>query len=260
MTVNSIVTWWLANGAATIAAIVGVIYGAKALAVALQKLVDLLPNHATADTYLGKFVRGCEAVAGLLSGLSPTPRATKSFAVRPAGDKTPKPRGFVVWPFLVFAIWGWSGTARAQVISSGPSLAFMEIRPQQPHPVEVAAGAGYQLSVGFFQRSLLGEQYDLLDIGATVYGSAISTPAGVSAGSLSAAAFVGTLNELLAIGVGIDLLGPGGGLLVAPGSVQPYLCVMLNLQRFAMGPYSPPTGVEPGALGLRRGLTTYLAW
>jgi hypothetical protein len=146
-----------------------------------------------------------------------------------------------------------AASAQAQVVSSGPSFSFMELRPGYAHPVTVAAGAGYQLSLGFFQADVWGEMADLLDVGGTVYGTAISTPAGATAGSLSMALFVGSFNELFALGIGEDIIGAGGGVFNLP----PYAVFMFNPLKLSFG--APPTvSGAPGVMAARRWTTTYL--
>jgi hypothetical protein len=161
----------------------------------------------------------------------------------------------IVGAALIFGLLTMSAPAQAQVISSGPSLSFMEIRPGFPNPVQVAAGAGYQLSFGFFQTNQLlqGTEVDLLDVGGAIYGSVVSNQAGASAGSLGMSLFVGTFNEVLAIGIGEDILSSNGGVFTTP----PYGLLMFNPLRIALG--SPPsvTGA-PGVTGARRWATEYL--
>jgi hypothetical protein len=147
--------------------------------------------------------------------------------------------------------------AVGQVISSGPTLAFMELRPGYAQTVQVAAGAGYQLSVGFFQTNTLfgGEETDLLDFGAAVYGSDVTNSAGQSAGTLGCAVFVGTLNELVAVGLGEDIISSSGGAFALP----PYATFMLNLQRIEFGT-APAVPSLPGVNAARRFMTTYLGF
>lgn len=148
-----------------------------------------------------------------------------------------------------------AGSAHAQVVSSGPSLAFMELRPGYAHPVQIGAGAGYQLSVGFFPTLVLNQEADLLDLGGTIYGSLVSAPSGAAAGSLSLALFVGTLNEIVAIGIAEDLIPAAGNILSTP----PYAVLMFNPLRIAFG--SPPSSNAAGAEGVssvHRFATLYL--
>lgn len=146
--------------------------------------------------------------------------------------------------------------AHAQVVSSGPSLPMLEFQPGATHPVAFAPGIGYDLSVGFFQRSLLGKQFDLLDLSVQGFGSATQAPNGDPAGSFQVAALVGTLNNVIALGVAVPLFGgPQGGAFQGSWHAYPVLSLTLPI---AFGPYSPPTGIAEGAAGLPRGATIYL--
>ena len=144
-----------------------------------------------------------------------------------------------------------AASAHAQVVSSGPSLSFLELRPGYSQPVQIAAGAGYQLSVGFFPTTIANEDADLLDLGGVVFGSLVTNPTGTQAGSLSAGLFVGTLNEVIAIGIAEDIISSSGGFFTLP----PYGCLWFNPLKLAFG--SPPVS-SGGVASPRRWLTSYL--
>jgi hypothetical protein len=138
--------------------------------------------------------------------------------------------------------------AFAQVLSAGASLPMIEVQSDKLHPVQFAPGLGVEGAVGFFQTEFLGKQWDLLDLSAQLFGDA--------PGSFQAAALVGTLNNMIAIGVGIPLFSSDGSG-AFQGAFHAYPVLSLSIP-IALGPYSPPTGVDQGALGLPRGGTLYL--
>ncbi|MHB8734262.1 MAG: hypothetical protein ACYC6M_03055 [Terriglobales bacterium] len=91
--------------------------------------------------------------------------------------------------------------ARAQTIawgsptfSHGPTLAITEVSPSNPHPVSIAAGAGYCAALGFGSFSWLGKTWDLIDVGALVLGSVVS-PNGTPGGGLQFGALIGALSN-----------------------------------------------------------------
>jgi hypothetical protein len=150
-----------------------------------------------------------------------------------------------------------ASSAQAQVVSSGASLPMLEFQSGNQHPVSFAPGAGYMLSVGFFQEALFGLQWDLLNISAAGFGTALSTPNGAPAGQLQAALEVGTLNNLFAVGAAVPLYGPDGvGVFQGSFKVYPLLTINIPISWSAL---SPPVGISSGAQGLPRGGTLYLA-
>ena len=141
-----------------------------------------------------------------------------------------------------------AGRAQAQVLSVGASLPMLEFQPNQVHPVAFAPGLGVEASLGFLQRAFFGEQWDLLDVTAQLFGSA--------PGALQVALGVGTFNDIIFLGAAVPLFSAaGGGAFQGSLSVYPILGGSIP---FELGPYSPPEGTESGALGLRRGATVYL--
>ena len=216
---------------------------ATAIGIALQLvLTAIVKAYPNAPAFL-------KVIQAMLADVLPNPAVPQ---LRASLKKPASVAKVAVLFALIFA-----GSARAQVVSSGPTLAFTEIRPNYSNPVQVAAGAGYQLSLGFFQDNqlLMGQEVDLLDIGGAIYGSLITNQGGAGAGALGAALFVGTFNEVIAVGIGEDILNTNG----TPFQLPPYGLVFLNLQRIALG--SPPQvpGV-PGVTKQRRFLTTYLGF
>lgn len=172
-------------------------------------------------------------------------KETTQTAIKP--DQTPRAKRLAL-PALALAVLAVAAPARAQYISAGASLPMLEFQPGQTHPVQFAPGIGAMGAVGFFPIALLGEQWDLLDFSAQVFGSA--------PGALQVAALVGTLNNILAIGAAVPLYDANGNG-AFQGALHVYPVLSLNIP-IATGPYSPPTGIEQGALGLRRGGTVYL--
>lgn len=144
--------------------------------------------------------------------------------------------------------------ARAQVlVSSGPTLPLIEVRPGNLHPVNLAPGAGYQLSLTTpaFQRAFNGHAWDLLDVNLMAFGSAVSTKS-ASFGALSLAVGICTLSSLLCAGVGHDVATSPG---VAPGWFGIF-ALSLNV---ALSPSASPAGTSAGAGGLVRGNTLFLS-
>ena len=176
--------------------------------------------------------------------------------LRKPGEKTPaggKPISLGAVLFVASVLSAHS--ARADVsLSSGPSIPMLEFTGSA-HPVSFAPGLGYELSLGFFQFAAMGQQWDALNLSAQLFGNALDAPNGDPAGSLQVAACVGTLNNLIAIGVAVPLYGgPGGGAFQGEGHVYPVLSLSIPI---AFGPFSPPVGVVEGAAGLPRGGTIY---
>ena len=159
-------------------------------------------------------------------------------------------------PAVLAALLLFSVPAKAQVWSAGLSLPMLEFQGGATHPVEFAPGAGAMVSVGFLQRALFGQQWDLLDVSATAFGTALSTPGGTTAGQLQLGLEIGTFNNILAIGVATPLYGPDG-IGVFQGSFKAFPLLTINLP-IALAPYSPPTGIYQGASGLPRGGTLYV--
>lgn len=99
------------------------------------------------------------------------------------------------------------------VFSHGPSLPLIEINPRNPHPIEVAPGAGYSAGACFGQLEIGSVQTSLLCASGQAFLSVIS-PAGEPEGAVKIALMLGTLGNLIALG---PLLTPwtasGGGFL-----------------------------------------------
>lgn len=223
MSLSSLVAWWMTNGAALVAAIVGVFVAAKAVAVALQKLVDLLPNHQTADTYFGAFIRGCEAVAGFLSGLTSGPRDQKTFSVRRGGPPSGPAKAALVLIALLLA-----GRAHAQTWSAGLSVPLLEFQAQKTNPVVFAPGAGVQGSVGFFPTTIAGQEADLLILSGTAFASA--------PGAFQVGVLVGTFNVFF-IGAAVPIWASDkSGAAQGSFNVYPLLGGMVAFDVFAPSP------------------------
>jgi hypothetical protein len=165
--------------------------------------------------------------------------------------KTPTP-GAKLTGLLLLLVLG-SATARADVvITSGPSLPMLEFTGQT-HPVSFAPGLGYQLSVGLFQFAALNQQWDALNLGLAVFGNVLSSATGDQVGSGQVALTVGTLNNLLAVGVAMSVFGVGSA---AAGLPKFYPVLSFNIP-ISWTPLIPPVGYAPGPAGLPRGGTLY---
>lgn len=218
----------------------------------LPSIIVALTPYPKVDGFLKKLLQALNVVSLLTHKDSPGTLKPPFVQSQPPGIIGQPVSVAPVAKVVVFALLFLAGSARAQVFSQGPSLAFMEIRPGYDHPVQVAAGAGYQLSLGFFQNTSLiqGAEVDLLDVGFTVYGSAVSAPAGSIAGTLGFALFVGTLNEVLGVGIGEDMLSSNGTTFGEP----PYGILMFNPTRFV---FSEAPGLFASKTATRRWLTEY---
>ena len=137
--------WALDNKAELLADISGIIGAASVLVAAVTKLVDLLvaifPKLKGADGKLHWAV-------GWLSGIAQSPWLNavalnrKPWPVITIPTIPPMLGKTVALMFLLGAV-ALPAPARAQaLISAGPTLPLIEVRPQNPHPVSLAAGAG----------------------------------------------------------------------------------------------------------------------
>lgn len=144
----------------------------------------------------------------------------------------------------------------APIFSSGPSLQLVEVSPSNPHPLQLAAGAGYSVALGEGQVAIGGKQWDLLDVSLQVLGSVIS-PSGGPAGALQVAPMLGTMNDMFAIGPILTPYAADGSGFLQGGRPGTSWGIHLSFP-IGLGPYAPPTGIEHGARGLPRGGTLYL--
>lgn len=164
--------------------------------------------------------------------------------------------------------------ARAQQLSMGPTIPLTQVRfagpsTGKPEGGLLSAGAGYQLSVNYFDRLINGKAWSLLTVGGMAFGT-IGTDAGAAWDTASIALSVGTLNNLVSIGFGCDLIsyyagtsaitgqtGQVTGLLagnVTRGNLFGLLALSFN---FEVGPYTPPQGTSEGTAGYKRANTIY---
>lgn len=163
-----------------------------------------------------------------------------------ATPQGPANKGFVRWPFWLLLLL-LARPAHAQIFSAGASLPMLEVQSDKLHPVVFAPGLGVDAAVGLFQFEALGKGWDALDLSVQLFGNA--------PGALQAALIVGTLNNLIGIGVAVPLLvTDGSGALQGSFTVYPVLSLSIPI---AFGPFSPPTGIDQGARGLVRGGTVY---
>ena len=145
----------------------------------------------------------------------------------------------------------------APAISSGPSVQLVEISPSNPHPVQIAAGAGYSVSLGEAQIAIAGKQWDLLDVSLQAIGAVVA-PQGLPAGAIQIAPMIGTLNDTIAVGpIFTPYTAAGAGGFLQGGRPGTAWGVHLTFP-IGLGPYAPPTGIEEGPAGLPRGGTLYL--
>lgn len=156
--------------------------------------------------------------------------------------------------FIVLFACLWSLSADADVlVSTGPTLPLIQYRPGNPRPINLAPGAGVQVSLSDtgLQKAILGKAWDLVDLTFMAFGSAVSTNSGASFGALSVGAGVGFLSSLIVVGGGHDVVTGSG---MASGW---FGLLSLNLN-VALAPTAPPAGVMNGPAGLPRANTLYL--
>lgn len=243
MTVTSVFASIWAHKAELLLAFAALIAGAsvfiKALEGVVGVLVTIFPGLKGADDKLKGVAAWLDAAAksGFLNTVALSPRALKAF----------------VLPLLAMAFLVTAAPAHAQVlVSSGPTLPLMEVRPGNAHPVSLAAGAGYQLNFTLpaLQVAIGGKAWDLLNLQAMAFGSAVSSTSGATFGALSAAVGLCTLSSLLCLGGGHDLITAGG-------LKSDWFAVFALSINFGTAPSSPPAGVEKGPAGLPRANTVY---
>ena len=137
--------------------------------------------------------------------------------------------------------------ATTQVFSAGASLPMIEVQADKLHPLQFAPGLGIEGAVGFFQFEAVGKSWDALDLSVQLFGAA--------PGTFQVAGLVGTLNNLIAIGVAFPLLASdGSGALQGQGHAYPVLSLSIPIS-FGQAPSVPGA---PGVEGLQRGGTLFL--
>lgn len=260
MSLNTLITWWGTNGVALVTAAIALVLGAQAIATTLQKIVDLFPNHAVADTYFGKFIRGCESVAGFLTGLAPRP--AKSFSVKKEIVVTTTPSGTGKIAILLLVSAAVSSLSACSALSTniqwdtpvfyaGPLAAPLEeVTGKGSAP---AVAAGFQQTVGFGQFGFAGHEWDVVDVGAVEAGGAVvsgSSPAGM----LQLGGKIGTMDGIIGVAVLADVEDANGNGLLQGGRVGPIIGGVFDVQ--ALITYFGGVGTESklkGKLGLPRG-------
>jgi hypothetical protein len=149
--------------------------------------------------------------------------------------------------------------ARAQVTYSvGPTLPLLQWSPGEPHPVQIAPGAGVQLSLtdARLQRVLAGRTWDLLDLNLMAFGSLVRSDSGQQFGQLSAALGVCTLSSALCLGAGHPLVTSEG----APGGGKWFVLMAFSFNIGLSAPARALAVAHEGApAALPRGNTFYLA-
>lgn len=238
---TAVFAWVTAHWAELLAAATAVVAAASALVKALEVLVSLLvalfPGLVGVNGELSSIAGWLDGIAksSLLNRLALSPKSLKVFV-------------------LLFGLsLGVDSARAAPILSSGPTLPLLEVRPGNPHPVSLAAGAGLQLSATLpqLQVAIGGKAWDLLDLNLMAFGTAVSNSSGATVGSLSIAAGLCTMSSLLCLGIGHDVMSSDGSI---GGAWFGLFALSFN---FALSPSAPPVGVEKGAQGLARGNTLY---
>lgn len=247
---QTIITALWAHHTELLADLGAVVLGATATLKALEVLAALLSGlfpevaaFAQADGWLKVAIGWALALLDRLSVLPKLPKAA------------PKTLMALALPLLMAGALFIGGRADAQVlVSSGPTVPLMVVRPGNLHPVSLAPGAGVQVSFTTpeLQRAVLGRAWDLLDVSFMAFGSAVSTKSGETFGALSVAAGLCTFSSLVCLGGGHDVVTAAG---LKPGWFGLF-AFSLNIE---IGPSSPPVGVEKGTLGMTRGNHLYLS-
>ena len=139
------------------------------------------------------------------------------------------------------------------VITQGPTFPVIEYRAGSS-PLHLTGGAGYELGAGFFQRKLLGQEWDLLDVNLAAFGSGLIPTAGAAPTALSVAALFCTLSNSLCVGGGIDAFGAAGG--VFSGFTWRKNGFLLMAWSFNLD-FTPPAPAKPLETGLIWGGATF---
>jgi hypothetical protein len=162
---------------------------------------------------------------------------------------------------VVLTVGGVSEAQTAPVVTSGPSVGFLELRDGYTHPIQMSPGLGYQLNLSWFPEEILNQRFDMLSVSAVALGSALSSPAGIETGDLSAGLMLGTMNGTISIGGGVDLFGPNGGVVSGfKASNNLFGMVVFSLPIVWGSPTPAPSSdtVAPGDVhGMKRGWTLY---
>lgn len=210
----------------------------------LYSTIGLIAVYVAGHHYKEAAIAAAKIAAGVVDQL-PTPK--------PIGES---PITKIALLLLLVGV-ALPGTARASGLdwSTGPTLPFLEYDFGNPHPVQVAPGAGVQLSVTHdaLKRAFLGKSWDLLDLQLSAFGSVVSAQSGQQFGAFSGAVGVGLFSSLVSINGGKHLLGADQSF--THGGWFMGLALNLNV---ALSLSAPPAGVENGPAGMPRGNTLYL--
>lgn len=183
----------------------------------------------------------------------------------PASIEAPKPPSAspgAVAAFLLLAgglLLAAPSTARAQVTYSvGPTIPLLQWQPGAAHPVQIAPGAGLQLSLtdARLQRELGGRTWDLLDVNLMAFGSLVRSDSGQQFGQFSAAVGLCTLSSAICLGAGHPLVTSDG----VPGGGKWFVLMAFSLNIGGVEPSPALSAARDGApAALPRGNTWYLA-
>jgi hypothetical protein len=225
--------------------VVGLIFGAKS---AIRKAqIELVVRYArnlirdlsaiepaqwetTADGILGAVDAELQSLGW--DSLSSKEQAAAKLSLQRHLMKKPTPLGARILASVssaakvlaVLLVLGLASSARADGVvggwdwSTGATVPFMEYDIGKPQPLQVAPGAGVQVSVTReeWKQGFAGRSWDLLDLTAMAFGSVVSSSSGQQFGTLSAALAVCTLSSLLCVGAGKHIISAdnsftGGG-------------------------------------------------
>jgi hypothetical protein len=250
------ILWLLAHKGDILADISAIIATASALVWSLEKLSGLLASRF-------QWMVGPDGellhLAGWMDGLSKSSilnaAALTPARAKPAPSVVPGPppsvKALVVLGMSMGLLLGTPARAQGVLWSAGPTIPLMEIRAHESQLISLAPGAGYQLSATLpaLQKAIAGRAWDLLSINLMAFGTDISTQSGASFGALSGALGLCTMSSLVCAGGGHDI--------ITSGTSGWFGLLALNFN-IALGPSSPPAGVEKGTAGMIRGNTLYL--
>lgn len=240
---SSILAWLWANKAELLALLLAVIGAASVLVKALEMLVSALvvqfPQLKGVDGAL-------QGIAAFLDRL-----AKSGFLNSVAFNR--KAVAFLLPLLAVGFLTASSARAGGWDYAVGPTLPMLEYDIGSATPVQLAPGAGVQVSLTneALQKPLFGKLYDLLDLDAMAFGSVVTAGSGQQFGALSVAGAVCTLSSLFCVGVGTHVLS--GAQALAPG--RPFLLLALSFN-VAMTP-TAPTSFDSARWGFLRGNTLY---
>lgn len=149
-----------------------------------------------------------------------------------------------------------AGAARATGFdySIGPTIPLTELPLATKAPVQLAPGAGLQLSLTHdaLKVDIAGKAWDLLDLTVMAFGSTVTGSNGEQFGALSVGGGLGFMSSLFFVGIGTHVLASNEA--IQPG--QPFLLFALNFN-IAIQPKAT-AGLIRGPEWLPRANTVYL--